>query len=784
MIHSKILSNAKNEKYLYYKKKYEDTLKNNNNQRIIEKYNQYSGETIYENFILYETFHGKSMTDNPYALFKYLIENHEYKDYKHIWVINSHSIEIDKYKDHDNVIFVKVHTDDYLYYLAKSKYLINNTSFPPYFCKRENQIYINTWHGTPLKTLGKDMNGPIDQLKNIQRNFLQTNYILSPNEFTTDKLVSSHNLNGIYTGEVLEVGYPRIDLITNTDSSEITNKLKTYIEIDSNKKIALYAPTWRGNVGREVDIKEEVKDIIVSMKSNLDPKYQLLLKVHPLLYKYFKDDKELSNFFIPDSIDISETLSIIDLLITDYSSVFFDYYVKNKPIILYTYDKEEYLSDRGTYLEFEDLNTYIAENEIELNKLISNIDGLEGCQNESYISLQNGRVSETVIDIIFKENNRLNKKVINDKKNVLFYIDNLLENSFNKKAAYINECFSRDKYNVIVLVKTNLTYEEELQIKKLNDVKLFFRFGNLNTSEKSWIEYMIAMDIGYVNNDEKLLNNLAKKELERLIGNLEIDYIYNMSNNVFWQIILGYYPDTKVEKYQIFDQKTITKIRGNSSYYYYSFIKKFDKYFSFEIESLKMNEEINDININYVNINLMKFENKKSVRFLNEKDLIVEVDSKDLNEKYALIKDFNFEDKYIFIDVVDKTYNEVISFYNLLKNQKFFDTYKVLIYGMEITSIEDYNNELLTLNDLVLPTLKNTLDYLEFAKQSNYMFVLKDFKYSMDKVCFLNENNVKLFVTDSNDLLELVYEDYLSIYEWKTFFPIIEKYDIESNIYV
>ncbi|UTI85593.1 CDP-glycerol glycerophosphotransferase family protein [Mammaliicoccus sciuri] len=217
-----------------------------------------------------------------------------------------------------------------------------------------------------------------------------------------------------------------------------------------------------------------MKDIIVSIKNNLDSNYQLLLKVHPLLYKYFKNDKDLSKIFIPDSIDISETLSIVDLLITDYSSVFFDFYIKNKPIILYTYDKAEYLSDRGTYIDFDELNTYIAKNETELKDLIANVDILKGCKNESFILLQNGNVSKTVIDIVFKNNkNEKVKKVDNEKKNVLFYIDNLTDNNFDKKAAYINEYFDRQKYNILILVKSNLTFEEELQIKKLVDVKIF-----------------------------------------------------------------------------------------------------------------------------------------------------------------------------------------------------------------------------------------------------------------------------------------------------------------------
>ncbi|QRN90967.1 CDP-glycerol glycerophosphotransferase family protein [Mammaliicoccus sciuri] len=777
-----ILSKAKKEKYDYYKKKYKSTLKNNNTQRIIEKYNQYCNEDIKGNCILYETFHGKSMTDNPYALFNTILLDPEFENYKHIWVINTPTIETDKYKNNENVIFVKVNSDEYLYYLAKAKYLINNTSFPPYFCKREDQVYLNTWHGTPLKTLGIDMNGPIDQLKNIQRNFLQTDYLLSPNEFTTEKLVNSHNLDGIYTGEILEVGYPRIDLITKTNSKDILDKLSQYIELVTNKKVALYAPTWRGNVGKEVDIKKEVKDIIVSIKNNLDSNYQLLLKVHPLLYKYFKNDKELSKIFIPDSIDISETLSIVDLLITDYSSVFFDFYIRNKPIILYTYDKAEYLSDRGTYLDFDELNTYIAENEKELKDLIANVDILNGCKNESFISLQNGNVSKTVIDIVFKKiKNEKVKKVDNEKKNILFYIDNLTDNSFEKKAAYINEYFDRQKYNILILVKSNLTFEEELQIKKLVDVKIFFRFGNLNTSEKSWIEYMIAMDIGYVNNNELALNILSKNELKRLLGSLVIHNIFNLSNNIFWQIILGYYSETTGSKYQLFDQKIITKIQNDKRYYHNSFINKFEKYISYDIEAKKFEE---DYLIEYINLNLIKFDrnNSKSIKEINNKDIMLEIKSDNLKDKYIFIKDFNFTEKYIFIDVEQVDKNEVNSFYNIVKNQRLFDDYKIVIYGLELKDINEVN-ELISLDVNIIPTMKNNLDYLMFAKHSNYMFVLEDFKNSMDKIDFLQSNGVNVFVTDNNELLGLMYNDYLSIYEWKTFLPMIGKYSIESNIY-
>jgi CDP-glycerol glycerophosphotransferase (TagB/SpsB family) len=86
----------------------------------------------------------------------------------------------------------------------------------PYFIKQPNQIYTNTWHGTPLKTLGLDIiNHGQNDHKNIQRNLLATDYLMMPNKFTADKLLTSHHLNGIFPGKVFDTGNPRMDLNRN-----------------------------------------------------------------------------------------------------------------------------------------------------------------------------------------------------------------------------------------------------------------------------------------------------------------------------------------------------------------------------------------------------------------------------------------------------------------------------------------------------------------------------------------------------------------------------------------
>jgi|GEM_PF-3631232 Putative glycosyl/glycerophosphate transferases involved in teichoic acid biosynthesis TagF/TagB/EpsJ/RodC len=136
--------------------------------KLITTYAEYRTLPVLEKTILFETFHGKSMTDNPYALFLEMLSRGMERDFNFVWVLNhndSLDIQAKRFKNIENLIFVKLGSLDYIKYLATAKYLINNTSFPPYFVRRQEQKYLNTWHGTPLKTLGKDMKGSAGQHK-------------------------------------------------------------------------------------------------------------------------------------------------------------------------------------------------------------------------------------------------------------------------------------------------------------------------------------------------------------------------------------------------------------------------------------------------------------------------------------------------------------------------------------------------------------------------------------------------------------------------------------------
>ncbi|MCY8620464.1 CDP-glycerol glycerophosphotransferase family protein [Bacillus spizizenii] len=553
---------------------------NKNFKRTVEYTRNFKKNKIDPHIIFYESYHGKAMNDNPYAIFKHLVNNEEYKNFTHVWALNDQDNPYaNKYKGLKNVRFVKVHSEEYIKYLTKAKYLINNVTFPTYFQKKDEQIYINTWHGTPLKTLGKDMEGPIGQHKNIQRNFLHSDYILSPNKFTSEKLIDSHDLEGLYNGEIIEEGYPRMDLTFNTDKEELRKTLENIIELDPHKKIILYAPTWRGEVGSVSNINEELFKHISALNEKIPDDYQLILKVHTLLFKYIKHDEQLMNKCIPDCIDTNELLSLVDILITDYSSIFFDYMATNKPILYFMYDKEQYLKKRGMYLDVNTLAGPICKTTDELAKCIKEIESVQDRyqsvyqeMNEVYIK-RVGDSTQKIVDIIFKGKQEQSDCVFDvkepHKKNILIYCGGFLNNGITSSAINLLNNIDYEKYNVIVIDKGNYDKESSYNISRINEkAKRVYRVGSMNLTIKDWYLHGLMNKRGYTEELAKRKpEEIFKREINRMLGNARIDIAVDFSGYVpFWTMVMSLGEFTQKSIYQHNDMLAETNKIINGKY--------------------------------------------------------------------------------------------------------------------------------------------------------------------------------------------------------------------------
>lgn len=309
-------------------------------------YIKYRNIKINEKQFLFESYSAANFQGNVYYLFKYFFNNQKYALYKFIIVAESPE-KIKKYLINrglldDRVSIVKYKSKNYITKIYSSKYLFNNVTFPMDFVKKKEQIYINTWHGTPLKCLGKSVANDPFIIQNIERDFLTCQYLISPNMHTTNILENDYMICKIMPGKILEVGYPRNEIFYD---HVYRNKVRSELGFE-NKKVILYMPTWRGAANgnkRDMDYDE----IMGNLLNRLGNDYIFYFKLHPL-----DAGINTNNFnfrIIPDNYEIYEFLNACDILITDYSSVLFDYANASKKILLFQFDKKEYFKERGIY---------------------------------------------------------------------------------------------------------------------------------------------------------------------------------------------------------------------------------------------------------------------------------------------------------------------------------------------------------------------------------------------------------------------------------------------------
>ena len=363
--------------------------------------------------VLFISFHGKGYSDNPKAIYEEMLKDDKFKDYKFVWAIKNHKKKAIKIDDAKIVEYLSI---PYFYYLSKAKYWIFNCKMPSYICKKKDQIYLQTWHGTPLKRLGHDIH--VDENTTFYRSQIKAkdmyrsydidsaryNYMISPNAFCTKIFPAAFNIN---KERLIETGYPRNDVMSNvTDDEKL--KIKKELNIPLHKKVILYAPTWRDNqyVAKGYTFKLEVD--FHKWHQYLKDDYIVLFKPHYLIINDYKSTNDLQGFLynIDADQDISPLYLITDILITDYSSVFYDFAVMNKPMYFYMYDLEDYQEElRGFYIDiYKDLPGQIYENEDDLLKdVIENEYDYAKLKvfKERFNNHDDGKASKRVIDIVF-----------------------------------------------------------------------------------------------------------------------------------------------------------------------------------------------------------------------------------------------------------------------------------------------------------------------------------------------------------------------------------------------
>jgi CDP-glycerol glycerophosphotransferase len=378
----------------------------------------YKKYAVNDKVILFEAFNGKNYTCSPKAIYEKMITMKEFQDYKMVWAFVNPSIhEVAPFK---NLEIVTTKSDDYYKYCSMAKYWIINSIMTKGVKKKKNQIYVQCWHGTPLKKLrydievnGASLNTVEEIRKRNDEDAKNFDYFISPSKYCTEKFTSAFNLKNLKKDNIIiEKGYPRNDFLFNKSKKDI-NDIKKKLNIPKDKKVIFYLPTFRDN----------------QHTSGVGYTYSLALDFDKLMKK-FKDKYVIlfsSHYFVSNSIDltkykgfvynvahydeINELYLVSDIIMTDYSSVFFDFANLKRPMVFYMYDLDDYKNNlRDFYIDLDELPGPITKTQKELEKVLDNIEEESKKYKEKYKKfnekfnyLDDGDASTRVIKEIFKE---------------------------------------------------------------------------------------------------------------------------------------------------------------------------------------------------------------------------------------------------------------------------------------------------------------------------------------------------------------------------------------------
>lgn len=288
--------------------------------------------------VLFDSWHG-TFADSPRAISEEL--HRRGSGHEHVWTIAPGN------EAPDWATLVAPHDRRYLAYLGRAGFVVSNLGMPDYYRKKARTRYLQTWHGTPLKRIAFDIPGQFahrsDYLRTLSRDVRRWDALVSPNPFSTEVLTRAFR----YEGTVLETGYPRNDLLLDPRREEIRLRVRGQLGIPDGARTILYAPTWRDS--SSFDLALDVEMLLGELADDF-----LLLRLHQLVSRAAKVGPHSRMRDVSAHTDNRELILAADVLVTDYSSMMFDFAVTRKPMLFLTYDLGSYRDTlRGFYFDFE-----------------------------------------------------------------------------------------------------------------------------------------------------------------------------------------------------------------------------------------------------------------------------------------------------------------------------------------------------------------------------------------------------------------------------------------------
>ncbi|BCJ94554.1 CDP-glycerol glycerophosphotransferase [Anaerocolumna cellulosilytica] len=498
-------------------------------------------ERIKNTAILFESKAGADLAGNIFYLLKELTKT-EYNKFQCYLSVNMASkVRIQrllkKYQLY-NILLIDMDSKKYLEILATAKYIVNDTSFPTWFYKRTEQVYLNTWHGTPLKRMGYEVENRAYAMGNIQKNFQVADYLLYPNDYMKEKMLNAYHLNNTYQGKVLCEGYPRNAVFYQNDRIQ---KVRKELKL-TNQQVIVYMPTWRGTL-TETNNTEQIEACACNfalLDKLLKNNQVFYVKFHVFLQNSF-DFTQYSHIKpFPKEYETYDFLNAADVLVTDYSSVFFDFANTRKKIILFTYDRKDYLDERGLYIPINSLPFPQAENVTELNEELNRPKEYDEADFlRTYCTYDNMNAANRIARHVFLQQKvcKEEKARENGKQNILIYCSNLAKNGITTSMLNLIHLVDREKANYFFFFKQNQFAKTPTRLSVVPpNTGIMPLCGS--TIEWTWLEavlhklyFRLHIDSKFI---QKHMNSLYQREYDKRFHNVRIDKVVHFT---------GYAPD-------------------------------------------------------------------------------------------------------------------------------------------------------------------------------------------------------------------------------------------------
>lgn len=417
--------------------------------------------------------------------------------------------------------------------LEKAKYIFTDTGIRPKYIKKPDQILVNTWHGTPLKVMGRDNMPEEHRTGTIQHTFLSADYLIYPNDYMMNKMLNGYMVEKILPGKILLEGYPRNSVFFDEESKE---KFKSKFNFE-NKEVFVYMPTYRGTLHKRKDNQQsnQINDYLLELDSKLKDNQVLLVKLHVFNHSQidFSKFKHVQSF--PQGYEGYDLLNMADVLITDYSSVFFDFANSKRKIIIFNYDEEEYLSDREIYFPISDLPFPKVQN---IDDLVEELNSPKNYDDseflEKFCTYDRPDAAKYICQHIFKGEKVCREKTVesNGKPNILIFVGSLLNNGITSSLLNLLSKVDREKYNIFFSFRQwdpNIVDNHAEIFERIpDDIEYISLRSPLNPTIREQYAFGKFLKNGHNPKDvkyPKIIDNMFKRELKRYYYGVHFDKI-------------------------------------------------------------------------------------------------------------------------------------------------------------------------------------------------------------------------------------------------------------------